>query len=72
MPIIPAWEVRDQNGADARFIGLAAALRSFQDCHKFDVDVMRKHIGEIAQDDMDLIAPAMSVAQWIAGHGLPK
>ncbi len=69
MPIISAWEMRDPSDADARFIALAAALRTYQEHSVFDVEKMRKYIGELAQDDMALIARAMSVAQWIAGRG---
>lgn len=68
MPIIPAWEMRDASDADARFIGLAAAMRTYGEKGNFDGETMRKYVGELAQDEMALIARAMSVAQWVAGR----
>lgn len=71
MPIIPAWAQRDQVDADARFIAIAAAMRVYGEHAIFDVEKIRAYVGELAQNDMELIARAMSVAQWIVGRGRP-
>jgi hypothetical protein len=68
MPIIRALEMRDASDADARLIGLAAAIRTYGEHGVFDGEVMRKYVAQLAQDDMSLIARAMSVAQWVAGR----
>jgi len=68
MPIIPAWEMRDTSDADARFIGLAAAFRTYGEKGDFDGETMRQYVGELAQEDSALVARAMSVAQWVAGR----
>lgn len=65
MPIIPALEVRKPDDHDARFIGLAAALKSYVKYGVVDNEKVRGFVEQLCPDDIDLAAKAMSVAQWV-------
>lgn len=69
MPIIANLEARKPEDHDARFIGLAAALKSYVTYGVADNEKMRGYVADLCggDDDMELIAKAMYVAQWFSG-----
>ncbi|MDP9424028.1 MAG: hypothetical protein M3Q19_14565 [Pseudomonadota bacterium] len=64
MPIVDPWSHIDE---DARLIAIAATLRTLKDHGTLDNDVIREHVGNLAQNDLALIGPSMHIAQWISG-----
>lgn len=65
MPIIAPLEARTQDDHDARFIGLAAALKSHATYGVLDNEKMRAYVEQLCPDDVALAAKAMFVAQWM-------
>lgn len=69
MPIIAPLEARKPEDHDARFIGMAAALKSYINYGVADNEKMRGYVAQLVDgDDMELIAKAMYVAQWLGGR----
>lgn len=68
MPIITPLEARTSDDHDARFIGLAAALKCYINHGMVDNEKMRGYVEQLCPNDIDLAAKAMYVAQWVGGR----
>jgi hypothetical protein len=67
MSIIAPLEARTPDDHDARFIGMAAALKAFMNYGVADNEKMRGYVEQLCPDDVGLAAKAMYVAQWLGG-----